>query len=220
MSVLETSELDLALVHARNCIAFEVAVFVVTPTGGMLYWTTTFPETFNTPALGHACSERPRPKTTMEWIESDGGPLVVLPRSAVSTWQGTDTKDYEEACGVEDYLGRLPREWGEVVVLGDEPFRTGVLLRSDGVAIVRWRYAASEEELLTSAREADLDLLHPVETLAVTLLDEPYVILDSATHGSRAKTIEFSPPPGTRLLQTYVVEDAEHKTSMILHRFA
>lgn len=153
-----------------------------------------------------------------EWIESAGGPLVVVPRSLRARWQGIDA-DYDAACRVDEYLGLLSRGWGEVLVLGDEPLRTAVVQRSEGPAIVRWMFAPSADQLVDAAREVNLDSLRLVETLSVGLRDEPYVIFDSGSDGSSAAIVEFTPPAGAQVIRTYVIKDDASEIGMILHRF-
>jgi len=153
-----------------------------------------------------------------QWIDSAGGPLIVTPLSASATWKGLATQDYDEACGVEDYLGLLHREWGDVLVLGDEPLSTAVVHRTDGPAIVRWMYAPTKEDLVDAALTVDLDRVRPVETLVVELRDEPYVIFDAAAEGASSERIEFVPPRGTRSIRTYVVRDDQNELGMIVHR--
>ncbi|MBX3208055.1 MAG: hypothetical protein KF764_23615 [Labilithrix sp.] len=156
----------------------------------------------------------------MNWIESSGGPLVLLPRSLRTEWKGVAGDDYEDACGEDDYLGVLRRKWGVAIVLGDEPFRTAVIQRADGPAIVRWMYAPTADQLLELAIHVDLDGRKPVETLHVQLLDEPYVILDSAAEIAGAETVEFRPPLGVRMIRTYVVRDDAKDVGVVLHAFA
>lgn len=50
--------LDAAYERAAAEDAFERAVFVQTETGGILYWTSRFPATFNSVVLAQAISER------------------------------------------------------------------------------------------------------------------------------------------------------------------
>ena len=144
-----------------------------------------------------------------QWIDSAGGPLIVTPLSASATWKGLATQDYDEACGVEDYLGLLHREWGDVLVLGDERLLTTVIQRAEGPAIVRWMYAPTKERLVDAALTVDLDRVRPVETLIVELRDEPYVVFDAAAEGTVSERIEFVPPSGTRAIRTYVVRDVK-----------
>ncbi len=151
------------------------------------------------------------------WIESTGGPLIVVPRACSAEWKGITNSDYDEACGVTGYLNVLNRHWGQVLVLGDEPMSTCVIQRPEGLAVVRWMYGPSEGELLNVALTADLDGLIPVESLRVTLRAEPYVILDSSDVGSRAESIEFTLHEGVDVIRTYRVKDEAREVWLILH---
>ena len=157
--------------------------------------------------------------SSAEWIESAGGPLVIIARSARNAWKGIATKDYADACAVEEYVGLLGRVWGDVLVLGDEPLRTTVVYRPEGSSIVRWMCAPDAEQLLNTAQRVGLDGLHPVETLTVDMRDEPYIIFDSGSDGAGAASIEFTPPPQTRGIKTYLIKDDASKIGMILHTF-
>lgn len=100
------------------------------------------------------------------WIESGGGPLLLLPAEHLDAWEGTDPPrdgrpirsrfrwnpasvpcDYDRACDVEDLVGAIPVGAGAAVVLGDEPLATTwrPLPGVPGGAIVRWRHAPSRE---------------------------------------------------------------------------
>lgn len=116
--------------------------------------------------------------------------------------------------------GALRREWGSALVLGDEPFRTAVIQRVDGPAIVRWMYAPAADDLLDVALLVDLNERQPVETLHVRLLDAPYVILDSAADGANAEKLELRPPHGLRTIRTYVIRDEAKEVGIVLHAFA
>lgn len=117
------------------------------------------------------------------WIESAGGPLVVVPAASRACWMGASSRDYGDACVVDEYLGLLSLDWGAVLVLGDEPLRTTVVPRPEGPAIVRWLHAPAAEELLALALSVRLDGLPAVERLIVRLRDEPYVISTVARRG-------------------------------------
>lgn len=50
----------------------------------------------------------------MDWIESEGGPLVLVDRELMRGWQGADgsadsrlTSDYERASAVDDFPEKL-----------------------------------------------------------------------------------------------------------------
>ena len=97
--------------------------------------------------------------TQVEWIESAGGPLLLAPRSSIRDWLGVDGSkvagsqtDYARACSIQAEIGIIPIGSRSAVVLGDEPDRTALLpvKSSSEVLMVRWRWADSEEALLTS----------------------------------------------------------------------
>ena len=106
-----------------------------------------------------------------------------------------------------------------VLVLGDEPLRTAVLFRPDGLGLIRWMHAPDEKHLLKVALEAHIDGLAPIETLKLDVRDEPYALFDGGADGLTAGVLEFKPPAGPRLIRTYVVRDDAAEVGLILHRF-
>jgi hypothetical protein len=178
----------------------------------------------------------------LNWIESAGGPLILLPSSDLSMWEGIrqpsagrtveasfrwndhtgPATDYDRACDIEELIGLLQVGNVEALVLGDEPLATAwhpYRARPGGV-IVRWRYA--EDKQPVSSRQAEMLALEgaePVVTLRVR--SSLLLMFDSAVAGSdldvtEALLIELQPG-------TYRVSSAEfnpdERTSLLLHRF-
>ncbi|MFD4609627.1 MULTISPECIES: Imm21 family immunity protein [unclassified Streptomyces] len=80
---------------------------------------------------------------SLTWLETEGGPFIVVPRTSLSHWSGTEG-DYDRACEVMDFAGVLALPDGaEALVLGDEPLSTAYLPAHR--VLVRWYYAESEE---------------------------------------------------------------------------
>jgi hypothetical protein len=101
----------------------------------------------------------------LQWIQSNGGPLLLLPSSLLGVWGGTDepepylgvearsrwnpagaATDYDRACDVTDLLGTVQVGGGEALVLADEPLATSWCPApeiGDGI-LVRWEYAESD----------------------------------------------------------------------------
>ena len=176
------------------------------------------------------------------WIESAGGPLILLPLSDLSLWEGSrppsagrtveanfrwndesdPATDYDRACDIKDLLGIVQVGQVEALVLGDEPLPTAWLPykgRPGGVA-VRWRYADNEQSV--ASRLAEI-LAHEAAEPAVTLHvpSSTLLMFDSAVAGADLETaegllIELQPA-------TYRVSSAEfnpdERTSLLLHRF-
>ncbi|GLV88330.1 hypothetical protein Slala03_80190 [Streptomyces lavendulae subsp. lavendulae] len=80
---------------------------------------------------------------SLTWLDTEGGPFIVVPRTALAHWSGTEG-DYDRACEVMDLVGvlELPDE-AEALVLGDEPLSTAYL--PEHRVLVRWHYAESRE---------------------------------------------------------------------------
>ncbi len=84
---------------------------------------------------------------TLLWMESGGGPLLLVPGEYLPFWGGIDpptdgrqivahfryggddapATDYDRACDVDDYLGVIEVGSGCGVVLGDEPLPTAIV---------------------------------------------------------------------------------------------
>lgn len=92
---------------------------------------------------------------TVQWVDSGGGPLVVVPETVLPFWTGADgeetASDYDRACEVGP-AGLLPVGDCAALVLGDEPAATA-FLPEQGL-FVRRPAAASGAELLASVPEA------------------------------------------------------------------
>ncbi|TSC31608.1 Imm21 family immunity protein [Corallococcus sp. Z5C101001] len=164
--------------------------------------------------VGQDMKSQPR-----SWVESMGGPLVMLPGSMRSRWTGTACDDYRDACAIDGYAGVLKRDWGEVLVLGDEPLRTTVVERIDGPAIVRWTCSPAEECLVDAALSFEANAHFVVERLVMTIRDESYVIVDSALRAEIAPGLELRIPPGTSRILTHIVREAGNEVAFVLHRF-
>ncbi len=181
--------------------------------------------------------------TKLRWIESGGGPLIVIPVEIAhhrrgdgglglpngdlsSVWDTVrDQTDYGRACGVSNSLGVLQVGPGECLVLGDEPMSTAFLPTGDGCLLIRWIHAENEKDVVRAARSVPKShwehFPHPFRVGRSGLL-----LFDSANPG------DDLPPPlsegiwswsrlpvstGTYLVSTgdYQPDDPTH---VILHR--
>ncbi|WP_349657228.1 Imm21 family immunity protein [Xanthomonas sp. 10-10] len=128
--------------------------------------------------------------THLQWIESGGGPLVLLHATSLSDWSGTGpslshsgTTDYARACMIDDELGLVEAASGYALVLGDEPDRTSLIERDAAVFIVRWRWAPSEDALLSALYSALPTLEFAVAGIFSTR-PGAHVLFDSAAPGA------------------------------------
>ncbi len=109
---------------------------------------------------------RPAPSTV--WVESLGGPLIVVPVSALASWGGctesglmagdaTTPDDYDRACAVDELAGviSLDEIGAQALVLADEPATSCYLPQHR--AFLRWLAADSEAGLRAAADTALAD---------------------------------------------------------------
>ncbi|MFF7176910.1 Imm21 family immunity protein [Streptomyces sp. NPDC008121] len=130
------------------------------------------------------------------WVESMGGPLIVVPVSALASWGGctesglmagdaTAPDDYDRACAVEDVLaGVIPidENGAQALVLADEPATSCYL--PEHRAFLRWLAADSEAGLRAAADTVLADPATAWEKCGTWVLDGPAVLMDSAEAGA------------------------------------
>ncbi|MDX2545423.1 Imm21 family immunity protein [Streptomyces sp. WI04-05B] len=131
----------------------------------------------------------------LNWVASMGGPLIVIPVSALQEWSGctedgmiigdTDDPDhYDRACAVEDLAAVIDvgPAGAQALVLGDEPATTCYL--PERRAFVRWLAADSDAELLVAAERLLDDPTTEWEAAGVWETDGPAMLMDSAEAGT------------------------------------
>ncbi|MFE3159319.1 Imm21 family immunity protein [Streptomyces sp. NPDC059221] len=130
------------------------------------------------------------------WVESMGGPLIVVPVSALASWGGctaesglvmgdaTAPDDYDRACAVDDLAGVIPLDENGVqaLVLADEPATSCYLPQQR--AFLRWLAAESEAGLRAAADAVLADPATVWEECGTWVSDGPAVLMDSAEAGS------------------------------------
>src|SRR5262245_48321216 len=103
----------------------------------------------------------------MHWIRSAGGPLLLLDENSLPKWGGAldlievsnsegdfgarrQYTDYDRACQVQGYLGRLPVETSEALVLDGEPMDATWLAPEAARSgmFVRWLFGEGETAVL------------------------------------------------------------------------
>ncbi|WP_020630278.1 Imm21 family immunity protein [Amycolatopsis alba] len=133
---------------------------------------------------------------TQAWVESLGGPLIVVPVSALAHWKGSiegGEDDYDRACAVNALAAAIPIGEAQGLVLGDEPATTCYL--PEHRAFLRWLAADSEAELVSEGERLLADPATPWEDCGHWEADGPAVLIDSVTAGAELG-VEF-PAGGT-----------------------
>ncbi|MGW2111166.1 immunity 21 family protein [Streptomyces sp. NPDC001948] len=129
------------------------------------------------------------------WVESMGGPLILIPVSALDAWHGcteggmtvgdgVDPDDYDRACAVDGLAGAIAVGEGrpQALVLGDEPATTCYM--PEHHAFLRWLAADSETGLKAAAEAVLTDPATQWEECGMWITDGPAVLMDSAEAGT------------------------------------
>jgi hypothetical protein len=159
----------------------------------------------------------------MRWIESAGGPLVLVPRSALHEWRGVAQGGdaYEAACAVADYVGAIQWRGIGAIVFNDAPLSTTVVKDEDVTMAIRWIYAPNEFsilELLPRLR-ADLHMRTPDEVVFSEFREPEYILFDAGADGANlAEGLSVELVPGGYSIQTYVFKPSED-LGLLVHLF-
>ena len=160
------------------------------------------------------------------WIESTGGPLILVEAPLVSDWGGHESgsvigvTDYERACRVTGYIGRVDVGIGQAIVLGDQPYATTWWCPNDHDTglLVRWGCADGEEEVLEALANLPKDGWEKAN-VDVDIAYETLLLFDSAFPGyDVGASIPIHLSRGHYRLETLDFEPNE-RTELIVHRF-
>ncbi|WP_338777315.1 Imm21 family immunity protein [Streptomyces sp. DG1A-41] len=129
------------------------------------------------------------------WVESMGGPLIVVPVSALALWRGctesgvmagdaTAPDDYDRACAVDGLAGVITvgENGAQALVLADEPATSCYL--PERRAFLRWLAADSEAGLRAPAEAVLAAPATEWEECGAWVSEGPAVLMDSAEAGS------------------------------------
>lgn len=170
-------------------------------------------------------------KRHLPWLNSAGGPLILLERESGPYWMGnletaesrrgegaTHPTDYDRACGVEDYVGLILVGPSQALVLNDEPMQTTwwPLDKSNGM-LVRWRWATNEDEVFAVMSNIPTNVWEDTG-LNLRFSNGDLILFDSAYHFNEIESsISIRLEAGL-----YSIQTAEYRptptVSLVLHR--
>lgn len=129
------------------------------------------------------------------WVDSMGGPLIVIPVSALAAWRGctetgavvgdsTAPDDYDRACTVDELAGviAIGDSGAQALVLADEPATSCYL--PEYRTFLRWLAGDSETGLKAAAEAVLADPATEWEECGTWTSDGPAVIMDSVEAGA------------------------------------
>ncbi|MCG5464125.1 immunity 21 family protein [Micromonospora sp. MED01] len=163
-----------------------------------------------------------RPVSQLPWVDSGGGPLVVVPTTALGDWKGASDDDddswgdYDRACEVDGYAGVLDVGADQALVLADEPASTTYL--PDQRIFVRWLYAVSEAEVVRLVPRAVE--IAGWEDAGTWTTSGPAELFDSGYTGDGLEhtthlTVDLA--RGTYLIRTAFVQPDKRTALMLVH---
>ena len=162
----------------------------------------------------------------LKWIDSYGGPFLLLEEQFLDKWRGVHVKDsrvlesdYDRACNIEDYVGLVSVGSDFGIVLGDEPLMTVWYSPEPNTGlIVRWVYAENEASVIASLANRQNVEWEKTE-LKVQLWDGELVLFDAACEGiDLPDKIKIEISAGDYQIETcHYKPNAE--TYLLLHRF-
>lgn len=162
----------------------------------------------------------------LRWIESLGGPLLLVPESVLDQWSGSEGKsashlfpnDYEWACSLTDYLAPIEVGGATALVLGDEPLPTAWVSQPTGGFFARWSYCPDDAHaaavLQTVPKGSEL-----LEEVQFGVESTAFRLVDAAETGSslQQENVTVSPTIGSYSVQTFEFEPDE-ESSFRTHR--
>jgi hypothetical protein len=154
-----------------------------------------------------------------DWLD-DGSLLILMPRSALAAWSGTDTSDYDRACCVaDDWLVPFDVDGRQAFLLsGDPGMALFVSLAEPGLGLVRWHYANDEDELIAFAlRRERVKRTEPDRVFEN--LETAWILFNAACNPltDAPPMREANMPTGRVVADTAFLEDG--RNAAIVHRF-
>jgi hypothetical protein len=122
----------------------------------------------------------------IDWIETQGPPLCG-PVNTVRLWMGREgssignsASDFDRACQVLEYAERLQCGDGDVLVLGDEPLRSALILLDQHPLIARWWSCTSGDAAEKALGTIPSQLPNLSHSLSITVDSYALAMIDSA----------------------------------------
>jgi hypothetical protein len=162
----------------------------------------------------------------MQWITSAGGPLVCAASDAARTWRGTrassvnsNISDYERACSTTEFAAVIRTAQWDVLVLGDEPLQSTLLIIHSQATIARWVSARSHDIAAKALAMLPQSLPAVGESTRFTHQGKDLVLFDAAMDGreqSPSNGIQVGPGRYDVTSETY---KKPTEFEFVIHRF-
>jgi hypothetical protein len=168
----------------------------------------------------------------LQWIDSAGGPLILLSREYLTAWSGCDSPeladdamssaqetDYDRAGAIEGYIGVLPVAEGQGVVFWGAPMETAWWPVATNAGIfVRWSYGEEQTDVIAILTHIDEGIWES-SGITVAVGSQPLYLFDAALPGQEVS--EYLPvtlDEGTYAIDTGIARP-DDRTELVMHRF-
>lgn len=165
-------------------------------------------------------------RKSLTWIESTGGPLLLLEMELLPLWRGIlegngRMTDYDRACQITSYVGRIEVGSGFGIVLSGEPLST-TWYESNNLRdsfVVRWVCAEDEKAVLSALSSIPLDLAWEPTGETFDTNHKELIVFDSSCPSTAIEAyLAITLPVGRYSIET--LEYRPHaELSLLLHRF-
>jgi frataxin-like iron-binding protein CyaY len=164
----------------------------------------------------------------MKWVNSAGGPLLLLDEVLLSNWRGVlgghaEQSDYERACLADDLIVPISVGNGFGIVLNDEPLQTTWLpSEKHGQSfLIRWKYAENEKSIIRHLEQVP-ESIFCQEPVSFAVTCGRCILFDAALPGldfRKGEFVELMLEPCDHEVRTGLFQpDAE--TSLVIHRLS
>jgi Immunity protein 21 len=138
--------------------------------------------------------------TSLTWIQTTGGPPILMPARALAAWHGIGNDwvpaderaagaapaDYDRACEVEGYSSLIDVGIDSAYVLGDEPLPVCWIAGAPGEGtLVQPRGSRGDTQLLDDLDASPLDE-RALETTSYSSPGTHHILFDSSASGDEA----------------------------------
>ncbi|WP_195486440.1 Imm21 family immunity protein [Parabacteroides johnsonii] len=116
----------------------------------------------------------------LEWLQTDGSPIVIIPQKYVYIWDGIEN-DYQYAydASFDKYISKIEVKNHNVLVLGDESMMTTLYRFGIYNCIVRWRFAPSKKDIENTLLTLNINDIPIIEELNIQMPPDELLMFDS-----------------------------------------
>lgn len=181
----------------------------------------------------------------LKWIESAGGPFILISDKIVGLWSGIlnrnsflangndtaeeakdflnpDEADYGKACSIKERLGLVKVDNEDALILGGEPSNTTFFYSLNTPVLARLSFANDRAFAENALLNLDLNSINDWEfALEIHLTSDRHFLFDSAcSQGmlSEEDYLQINIKQGSYRLSTALCEP-DNETQLILHKF-